>query len=159
MNPPNAFNKNLLKSCNIALNLVNKASLQFLNISSNKFKRFPEELRQFPNLKSLKLDHNLIKTLPQWLGSSFKSLEILSVSDNLLQDLSFMDSNELKGSLGVSLRFLDVSFNHIDHIPIQIQHLKDLKALRLHNNDFLCIPTSIRNITNHFRLVQIHQNR
>jgi len=160
INPPNPFSKNLLKSCNIALNLVDKDlnslnvqtidknSLQFLNISSNKFKRFPEELRQFPNLKSLKLDHNFIKTLPQWLANSFKSLEILSVSDNLLQDLSFMDAAELKGSLGVSLRFLDVSFNHIDHIPIQIQHLKDLKSLRLHNNDFLCIPTSIRNINN-----------
>lgn len=159
-NPPAAFNKNLLRNCNVALTLINKdlnmlnvptidkASLQFLNISSNKFKRFPEELRQLPNLKSIKIDHNFIKTLPQWLSNSFKYLEILSISDNLLQDLSFLDSGDLKNFLGVSLRFLDVSFNHIDHVPIQMHHLKELKALRIHNNDFLCIPTSIKNITN-----------
>ena len=154
--------KNLLKNCNIALNIINKElttlsnfclqtieknSLQFLNISSNKFKRFPEEIKLFPNLKSLKLDHNFIKTLPNWLASNFKYLEILSVSDNLLQDLSFIDSTDIK-NLGNSLRFFDVSYNHIDFLPNNLKYLKELRSLRIHNNDFINIPVSFHYLQN-----------
>lgn len=155
--------KNMLRNCNIALNLVNKDlcslnlqiieknALQFLNLSNNKFKRFPEELREFPHLKSLKIDHNFIKTIPQWTIFAFISLEILSISDNLIQDLSFLDCKEsLNNSQSFcdSLKFLDISFNHIDFLPISLQKLKNLNSLRLHNNDFLKIPTSLRNLGN-----------
>lgn len=154
--------RNLLRNCNIALNLVNKDisslnlqiieknALQFLNLSNNKFKRFPEELREFPQLKSLKIDHNFIKTVPQWAISAFVSLEILSIADNLLQDLSFLDGKDGNTAQNFcdSLKFLDVSFNHIDFLPGTLQKLRSLNSLRVHNNDFLKIPTSLRNLGN-----------
>ena len=154
--------KNMMKICTIALNLINKDvaqipsfslqtieknSLQFLNLSSNKFKGFPEEIKLFPNLKSIKIDHNFIKILPHWLISSFKSLEIFSISDNLLQDLTFLDSPDIK-SFGNSLKFLDISFNHIDSLHQNLQYLKELRSLRLHNNDYLSIPVSLRKLKN-----------
>lgn len=155
----NVLKKNMLKNCNIAINIVNKdlcslntqaiekKTLQFLNISSNKFRRFPEELKEFINLKSLKIDHNFIKTLPNWLISTFPSLEILSISDNLIQDLSFMDSKEeVNKHLQKSLKFFDVSCNHIDFLPSSLQNFRELNCLRVHNNDFLKIPTSLKNL-------------
>lgn len=148
--------KPLLKAYNIALNLNNKelsflkleniekANIQFINLSNNRFREFPIEIQPLINLKSLKIDHNYIKTLPNWLFSSFKLLEILSIGDNLIKDLISIENNENT----LELKYLDVSFNNIENLPLKLDNLKNLNSLRINNNHFLKLPISLIKLVN-----------
>src|SRR5688500_12097988 len=57
-----------------------------LDLSKQKLKEVPEEIRKFPNLKELNLSKNNISELPEWIGDC-DSLEILDLSNNKLEVL------------------------------------------------------------------------
>lgn len=61
-------------------------NLEYLNIHSNSFKRFPNEVFMFPKLKDLTIGFNEIDTISKKI-KHIKTLETLAVNGNNLKDL------------------------------------------------------------------------
>ena len=57
-----------------------------MDLSNNKFSKFPKEVFQFVNLKNFKYESNILKQIPKELFDSV-SLEIFSVNNNLLTEI------------------------------------------------------------------------
>ncbi|KAL4455048.1 hypothetical protein ABPG74_006430 [Tetrahymena malaccensis] len=119
----------------------NTSTLQIVDLSFNKFRDIPAEILDFPNLRVLKLDTNLIKVLNPDLFLKVK-LEYFSISNNLLFEIP-----ELITQWSETLKYLDVSLNRIEELSV-LPSLKRLQSLHIHNNDFRFIPCLISNFEN-----------
>ncbi|EAS00308.2 ankyrin repeat protein (macronuclear) [Tetrahymena thermophila SB210] len=119
----------------------NTSTLQIVDLSFNKFRDIPAEILDFPNLRVLKLDTNLIKVLNPDLFLKVK-LEYFSISNNLLFEIP-----QLITQWSETLKYLDVSLNRIEELSV-LPSLKRLQSLHIHNNDFRFIPCMISNFEN-----------
>lgn len=100
-----------------------KDSVQILDLSYKRLKKFPKEILSFPNLVILDLSGNRITKFPKDFGN-LRKLQILILDHN---DLRHVPKEILLPSL-IELR---LSRNYVDTIPITILALKDLKRLML----------------------------
>ena len=66
--------------------LLELKNIEYLNIHSNSFKRFPKEVFKFPNLKDLTIGFNGIDSIPNQI-KEIKTLEYLAVNGNNLVKL------------------------------------------------------------------------
>lgn len=66
--------------------LLELKNLDYLNIHSNSFRRFPNEVFMFPKLKDLTIGFNDIDSIPKKV-KEIKTLEYLAVNGNNLKDL------------------------------------------------------------------------
>lgn len=124
----------------------------------------PNDLFSFKQLKRLHLDCNLIRTLPDMLGQNLLSLEVLTITSNLLQTLPdslanlkklqslHLGSNDFRKFPEVlckimSLRFLDLSSNKLENLPVSIGDLKKLESLLLFDNCLKSIPKTISKLS------------
>ncbi|CAF0814427.1 unnamed protein product [Brachionus calyciflorus] len=120
----------------------------------------PNDLFSFKQLKRLHLDCNMIRVIPDMLGDNLVSLEILTITSNLLQSLPnslanlkklhsiHLASNEFKQFPDVlckikTLRFLDLSSNKLESLPSMIGDLKNLESLLLFQNNLKSVPKTI----------------
>lgn len=102
--------------------------LHTLDISHNELTAL-DEINFLVNLKHLNLSYNKIQKLPQFAGQICNRLQILNLSNNLIEDLS-----SLKNLVNISV--LDLSGNCLtDHISlISLSHLATLQWLCLRRN-------------------------
>jgi len=129
------------------LNSVPKAvtshtnSLLILDLSSNHFNEFPQEILAISKLKSLKMDSNRLKKIPNEI-SKLSHLESLSLASNYITALP-----STIGQLSKSLTTLNLSFNRIENLPIDLCELTKLKVLWIQNNAFTALPVQLDRLT------------
>ncbi|EAS03912.2 ankyrin repeat protein (macronuclear) [Tetrahymena thermophila SB210] len=108
-----------------------------LELSQNKLQDIPYEIFELSELRSLKLDNNYIKSIPDLVFDKFTELREFSISNNLVKyiPVSIQKSQYLTT--------VDFGLNHIEVIPEEIFNLPQLSVLNLTSNDFEYIPSSI----------------
>ena len=116
-------------------------NVEVLILKKQKLHTVPLEIRAFTGLKELRLNKNLIDTLPFWL-SELTHLEILALERNQLQEFP---SVLLKC---INLREIYLGDNFIKAIPIDIDTLKNLEWLGLWSNLLRVFPASLSDMPN-----------
>lgn len=116
-------------------------TLTEIDISHNQFIEFPMELTRFTNLKSIKLDFNMIRAIPGAI-SQIKNLEVLSLSHNVLQDLP-LQLGQLQ-----RLKQLNLGNNQLEKFDDTILSLTSLEILYVYNNAFVSFPTAFTRLVN-----------
>ncbi|XP_019506734.1 PREDICTED: toll-like receptor 7 isoform X1 [Hipposideros armiger] len=112
-------------------------NLKTLLLVKNGLKSFHwEKLPYLKNLETLDLSHNQLKTVPERLSNCSSSLKKLILSNNQIR---YLTKYFLQGAF--QLRYLDLSSNKIQIIqktsfPENV--LNNLEMLLLHHNRFLC---------------------
>ena len=122
-----------------------------LSITKEKLYKVPEEIREYKDLKELRLDKNRIDKIPDWLGELSK-LETFSAERNRL-DLFPQAILELK-----NLRYLYLGDNLIPAIPIDIDNLGNLEWLGFWSNLIRKFPASLSDLPNLQTLDLLHND-
>lgn len=125
-----------------------------LDLSKEKLKVLPEELRLFKNLNALDLSHNKLKELPEWIGE-FEYMQEFRAAKNKLAAFP----------IGIcrwkDLTRLDLSQNAITGLPACIGGLEKLSSLDLWSNDLAEFPEEIEGMTSlrfmDLRVIQMEQ--
>ncbi len=107
-----------------------------LDLSKQKLKVLPEELRRLPNLNALDLGRNKLKELPSWF-TDLANLQELTLSGNKLVDFP-----EVICGLR-HLKRLDMSRNALTGLPACLGRLKELTSLDLWSNDLANFPDEL----------------
>lgn len=112
-----------------------------LDLSRQKRKEVPEEIRSFKNIQVLKLTRNKLKELPSWIGE-LKNLQVL--------DISYNDLSSLPDSIGScsNLVYLGLNRNVIETLPHTIGRLEFLEVIELWDNEVQSLPSEIKNLNN-----------
>ena len=135
------------------------ADTRIADLSRNKLTEIPVECTYFPSLEKFILYHNVIRSIPDNLGS-LQSLQLLDLSRNQLSYLphavcqlaqlqSLVVNNNKLVSLPeeigelTNLMNLDVSCNEIAHLPVQIGDLSKLRCLDLRENHLQEVPVEL----------------
>jgi hypothetical protein len=104
-------------------------SLKILSLSRNDFKKFPRALTSSNSLLVLDLSHNHIDNIPMEISKLGKSLEVLDLCFNKISELP-------DGILKLDrLRILGLTGNQFNKFPKVIFGMKNLKVLRIGDND------------------------
>lgn len=114
-------------------------SVFVLDLSRQKRKEIPEQVRNFVNLRELILSKNNIRELPDWIGE-MRSLRRLDVSNNNL--------TALPATIGKldSLVYLLLNRNRIEALPAEIGDMSSLEEIELWDNELSIVPDEIRNL-------------
>lgn len=107
--------------------LKNPDKYEQLDLINRQLTVLPPEIKNLKNLKSLYLNRNNLKQLPDAIGE-LQQLEILNLNNNQLDSLS-PELGKLK-----NLESLSLIYNNIHSLPDAILNLKSLKYLNLCNN-------------------------
>ena len=146
--------------------LWNRRNLRVLHIRGNRLTQIPSDIGLLQNLNELVAAHNELISLPTEL-SQLVQLQKLDVSNNQLQNVdgnlsTLVELRELRldhnalhclpealstGHQWIHLRILDISFNFIQKLPKEIEHLEGLENLNASYN-------VIDNLPNHFRCLE-----
>lgn len=108
--------------------------LRTLKLQHNRVRSLPSEIRRLAALQELYIDHNQLRELPDAVGE-LKSLRTLSASWNQLAGLP----DTISGLAG-TLLVLNVSQNEIRSLPAGVGALANLKELYLYHNRLKAIP-------------------
>ena len=140
------------------------SNLTELNLYSNLFSYFPQEILQLKELQTLNMGKNRLQNFkPDSLErpldlSQLKNLKYLTLSDNSLVSLPekfpvglktlVLNNNRLTDipAQVLSLTCLEVLYlkgNHICKIPIELKHLKALTRLDLRENPISRLPAEV----------------
>lgn len=122
-------------------------ALRTLNISSNFLDKFPPFLCDLHSLVDLDLSFNSISSLPEEIGS-LKNLEKLLITNNRLGPEFPLEFRDL-----ISLRELDIKYNHITNIDV-ISDLPKLELLYAAHNQI----SSFVGAFNCLRLLKLNSN-
>ena len=121
--------------------LLQPDSVFILDLSRQKRKEVPEQIRQFKKLQVLKLSRNQLRELPAWIGE-FKNLQVLDVGYNKLK--------EIPASIGECryLTYLGLNRNLIETLPKEIGNLELLQTLEMWDNEVMGLPDEIKYLHN-----------
>lgn len=127
---------NKLTSLNGGGALVDLHLLMTLNLSSNRFKKLPDEIYRLENLRELFLSNNSLEKLPVTINR-LKKLELLDISVNnltTLEQVSFMPL----------LRILNICGNvRLEKLPNQLATCDNLEDLVLDPNTISDPPADV----------------
>ncbi|MBZ0206725.1 MAG: leucine-rich repeat domain-containing protein [Flavobacteriales bacterium] len=116
--------------------LQNPDSVYRLDLSHQKLKEVPEEVRRFKNLNALDLGRNKLKDLPGWMNEL-----------QYMQEFSAGRNKFTRIPNGVCqwkhLKRLDMHQNRIEGLPACMGGLKELYSLDLWSNDLGDFPDAI----------------
>jgi len=126
---------------NIGDGLQHPDSVFKLDLSRQKRKEVPEEIRKFRNLQVLKLSRNNLKALPEWVGE-FKNLQVLDLGYNKLKVLPPGIGNCRQ------LVFLGLNRNLIETLPKEIGQLELLEVIEMWDNEVQYFPEEIKLLHN-----------
>lgn len=117
--------------------LVQPDSVFRLDLSKQKRKEVPEQIRQFKNLQVLKLSRNNLREIPEWIGD-LKHLQVL--------DLGYNKLAALPDSIGAcrELTFLGLNRNLMETLPRTIGRLRKLRVLEMWDNEVQALPEEIK---------------
>lgn len=119
--------------------LRNPDSVYVLDLSKQKRKTLPDEVRQFRNLQELRISRNSLTELPDWIGE-LKHLRKLDASNNKL--------TSLPASIGLlnKLEFLGLNRNLIRELPVEIGGLVSLQVLEMWDNELEVVPDELKKL-------------
>jgi Leucine-rich repeat (LRR) protein len=119
--------------------LLNPDSVFVLDLSKQKRKTLPDEVRQFRNLQELRLSRNSLSELPDWIGE-LTHLRKLDVSNNKLTSIPV--------SIGLldKLEFLGLNRNLIRELPVEIGGLVSLQVLEMWDNELEVVPDELKKL-------------
>ena len=132
-------NVNIINLSNSKIhNLLDQDFLNFnalteINLTSNIITRIDQNLFSptiHSNLEVILLRDNVIEAMPSFDG--FNSLRTLDISNNLLQNLTLGQLDNLEN--------LDVSYNNLNEMPVLTNMLTTLKVLKIVKNNIITIP-------------------
>jgi GTPase SAR1 family protein len=118
---------------------------QVLDLKNCSLDKFPEEIFQYTDLKTINLSNdsfctndmkNKIRTVPRGI-SKLKNLTKLNISNNNVYEIS-EEIVKLK-----SLKHLDLSKNKLIHLSEKIANMPSLQELSLEENPFDLLPPEI----------------
>lgn len=115
---------NKLSSLKNGGNLCDLSFLRLLDLSLNKFKELPSDIKYLKNLQILRIDHNELVSLPAEIGC-LSNLEQLTASSNKLKSLPDSICNLSK------LKLLDIRKNNLFSLPMTIYQNRNLESLLL----------------------------
>lgn len=107
-----------------------------LDLSHQRLKEVPEDVRKFPHLNALDLSRNKLRTLPEWLGAA-TDLQELRVSRNKLSEFPQVICGF------AHLKRLDLSRNALQGLPECMGNLAELVSLDLWSNDLAVFPPEL----------------
>lgn len=115
---------------------ANFTNITSINLSENYLFKISEGFSKFKNLKTLRLENNLITYIPPFIGR-MESLENLCLGSNYI--------NEIPISIQylTNLKQLKLGKNRINAVPIEFGLLKSLEILHIDSNYFIEIPTTL----------------
>ncbi|XP_012286485.1 leucine-rich repeat-containing protein 40 isoform X2 [Orussus abietinus] len=143
-----------------------EAQVTCIDLSKNKLCILQNKLRIIATVTDLKLSHNQLSLIPDWIGENLKHLQHLDLSNNQLSSLP--DSF----SLLKFLREINISFNRFTKVPdclytidaleilladtnqiieidvASLAQLKRLATLDLSNNNIGFVPPELGNLKN-----------
>ena len=125
----------------VATASLNPDSVFKLDLSKQKHKVVPEEIRNFKNLQVLKLSRNRLKDIPEWIGE-LKNLQVLDVSYNKIKVIPDSISN------CTHLVYLGLNRNVIETLPHTIGRLEFLEVIELWDNEIIALPEEIKHLHN-----------
>lgn len=134
-------------------------TLKILHINGIKWCQLQKQILYLSNLNTLDISDNLIEKLPKDLGNLMHLTEI-NISRNKLgksgnpKDWEWMDGQNIQRSLVV----LDVSFNELKFMPVNITKFENLMSLKIGNNNIMRIPFAIKQLRR-LRELQINNNK
>lgn len=116
------------------------SSLIHLQVSACKLKRIDSRIFDLKKLEVLNLSENSLESVSTDFGK-LKTLREVYLNNNVITilDPKFCLLNNLALTLGV----LDLSFNQIKQLPLQICELINLYNLKVNNNCLECLPPTI----------------
>jgi leucine-rich repeat protein SHOC2 len=119
--------------------LKNPEAVYRLDLSGQKLKQVPEEIRQFTNLNALDLGRNKIKALPPWFGELVHMQELRLARNRLVEF-------PVSICAMVHMKRLDMSRNALVGLPPCIGRLTELVSLDLWSNDLVDFPEEMENL-------------
>ena len=116
-------------------------SLQKVQIHHNSFMTLPAEIFSLPKIRCIDASFNKLSFLPAELkGPVSPVLVELNLSHNKLQSLPLYLEY-------TNLQFLDISYNHIQHVPLVVLTLTKLHTLNISGNIGLeLVPYELGNL-------------
>jgi Leucine-rich repeat (LRR) protein len=125
------------KFINIPETLFSLKKLENLSFIHNRIRKIPKTICNLStSLRTLQLQCNRIKKLPQWL-SKLENLESLNLGTNRIEKIPFELSNLNK------LHSLYLFENKIIEVPKCLFEIKTLKVLDLSKNSIITIPNNL----------------
>ncbi|CAO1428024.1 unnamed protein product [Diamesa serratosioi] len=134
-------------------------TLKILHINGIKWCQLQKQILYLSNLCTLDISDNLIEKLPKDLGN-LKHLSEINVSKNKLgisgnpKDWEWMNGQNIQRSLVA----LDISFNELKFMPLNITKFENLVTLKIGNNDIVRIPFAIKQLIR-LRDLKINNNK
>ena len=113
----------------------NLSNLTFLDLSNNSISKISKKILQFPNIKHLIFNNNLISVIPFYLSELL--LEEIQLENNLIQLIPINIQNF------PHLKILNICSNKLTQIPVELGLVKTLEILLFSKNGYTEIPTSL----------------
>ena len=125
-------------------------SLEVLDLSGNQLSELPSQLIELKKLKIIFASNNLFEHLPEVLGSCAE-LEMVGFKSNKIKQVA-------ANSLPAKLRWLILTDNLIESLPVSIGERPRLQKLALAGNRITQLPLSMAQCTN-LELIRISANQ
>jgi Leucine-rich repeat (LRR) protein len=138
-----------MKGCtNIHEAMKDPESVIKLDLSKNKLKDFPEDIRKLTNLQYLDLSKNKITSIPSWIGE-LKDLQFLILSKNKIDSLppEFGDLTHLK--------YFIMNRSELTRLPHTIGNLKELRYIDLWDDNISSFPYELKNISDNLQTLDL----
>ena len=154
------LSNNLITETFNSFNLTFVSDLQVLNLRDNRINSLLPMIDIFKNLNNLRvldLSHNLINNLPEnpFVGTIISRLylsnnNLTHIKTNM--EIEFLIENNCFG-VKSSLKYLDLSHNYLNSVPIEVKSCENLIELKLTNNAIA--ELAVRSVTKFIGLRQI----
>jgi Leucine-rich repeat (LRR) protein len=133
---------------NIHQAMLNPENVIKLDLSKNKLKDVPADIRKLTNLQYLDLSKNKITSLPSWIGE-LKSLQFLILSKNKIDSLppQFGDLTHLK--------YFVMNRSELTSLPHTIGKLKELHYMDLWDDNISNFPYELKNISGNLETLDL----
>lgn len=132
-------------SKNVMLQLSEKfilscTCLRILNMSQCRMKQMPDVISSLKGLHHLDVSENKIKSIDNLNTSNFQNLSSLNLANNNISHINIDTFKPLKNTLV----YLDVSNNRLEKFPVAICELKALSDLDLSFNRMKTLPVNMK---------------
>ena len=132
--------------------IKNFINLKKLKIEHSSLEEFPDFISNMMNLQEIHFAHNIIKEVPFWIKTLDK-LEVLDLYDNLLKSLPRTIEEAPK------LRVLNIGKNNFfSSLPSEVLKIKQLNELYVRNLDLKNLPKGISDLKK-LQVLDLYDNR
>ncbi|MHA1673810.1 MAG: leucine-rich repeat domain-containing protein [Promethearchaeota archaeon] len=142
------------------LRCVDPAKITGIRASNLGLTALPDEFGNFTALRSVKLDHNQITTLPEGFGGLFPTPDSIDPKyiDPKYIDPVYGNTESLEDSFREPAQVLDLSYNRLRTLPEGFGNMRGLEDLNLSHNQLSGLPQEFGHMTR-LRLLNLDHNQ